>query len=117
MQLILSCAAACLILAASRAIAAGAGPVNDYPTQARAEFVFACMASNGQTQQALRQCACAIDVIASILPYDKYEQAETVLRMRRGAGGYMGEIFRTATSNAMVHDLEEAQAEGEIRCF
>lgn len=44
---------------------------NDYPTQARAEFVFACMASNGQTQQALRQCACAIDVIASILPVRK----------------------------------------------
>jgi hypothetical protein len=92
-------------------------PTNDYPTQARAEYVFACMASNGQTQQALRQCSCSIDVIASVLPYDKYEQAETVLRMRRTGGGYLGEMFRTGMANEMVRDLEEAQAEGEIRCF
>jgi hypothetical protein len=90
---------------------------SDYPTQARAEYVFACMASNGQTQEALRQCSCSIDVIASILPYDKYEQAETVLRMRRSGGGYLGEMFRAATASNMVRDLEEAQAEGEIRCF
>jgi hypothetical protein len=90
---------------------------NDYPTQTRAEYVFACMASNGQTQQALRQCSCAIDVIASVLSYDKYEQAETVLRMRRSGGGYLGEMFRTERANTMVQDLEEAQAEGEIRCF
>ena len=90
---------------------------SDYPTQARAEYVFACMASNGQTQQALRQCSCSIDVIASILPYDKYEQAETVLRMRRTGGGYLGEMFRAATASNMVRDLQEAEAEGEIRCF
>ncbi len=75
------------------------------------------MASNGQTQDALRRCSCAIDVIASILPYDKYEQAETVLRMRRSGGGYLGEVFRSGLSNTMVRDLEEAQAEAEIRCF
>ena len=58
-----------------------------YATAARAEYVFACMATNGGTQEALQRCSCAIDVIASVLPYDKYEQAETVLRMRRSAGG------------------------------
>jgi hypothetical protein len=98
-------------------MSAGADKANDYPTQARAEYVFACMASNGQTQQALRQCSCSIDVIASDLPYDKYEQAETVFRMRRGGGGYLGEMFRTGVANDMVRDLEEAQAEAEIRCF
>jgi hypothetical protein len=106
-----------LALCAPTAMAADSVAGYDYPTQARAEYVFACMASNGQTQQALRQCACAIDVIASVLPYDKYEQAETVLRMRRSGGGYLGEMFRTGMANTMVRDLEEAQAEGEIRCF
>jgi hypothetical protein len=96
---------------------AQAGVDNDYPTQARAEYVFACMASNGQTQQALRQCSCAIDVIASVLPFEKYEQAETVMRMRRTGAGYLGEVFRTGTANAMLREFEEAQAEGEIRCF
>jgi hypothetical protein len=106
-----------LALCTSAAMAADSVAGSDYPTQARAEYVFACMASNGQTQQALRQCACAIDVIASVLPFDKYEQAETVLRMRRSGGGYLGEMFRTGMANTMVRDLEEAQAEGEIRCF
>jgi hypothetical protein len=88
-----------------------------YGTAPRAEYVFACMATNGGTQEALQRCSCAIDVIASVLPYDKYEQAETVLRMRRSAGGYLGQEFRSATPNAIVRDLEEAQAEAEVRCF
>jgi hypothetical protein len=106
-----------LILSVPTAKAAEAEARNDYPTQARAEFVFACMATNGGTQQALRQCSCSIDVIASVLPYNEYEEAETVLSMRRSAGGYLGAMFRSATANAMVRNLQEAEAEGEVRCF
>ncbi|MEA2740281.1 MAG: hypothetical protein QOH05_3588 [Acetobacteraceae bacterium] len=106
-----------LSLCGAHAMAADANAENDYPTQARAEYVFACMASNGQTQQALRQCSCSIDVIAGVLPYDKYEEAETVMRMRRTGGGYLGEMFRTGMASNMLRDLEEAQAEGEVRCF
>jgi hypothetical protein len=89
----------------------------DYPTAARAEYVFACMATNGGNQEALQHCSCAIDVIASVLPYSKYEQAETVLRMRRSAGGYLAQEFRSAVTNTIVRDLDEAQAEAEVRCF
>src|SRR5207244_798711 len=53
----------------------------DYPTEALADYVFACMASNGQTQENLRRCSCSIDVIAAAFPYDKYVQAETILSM------------------------------------
>jgi len=88
-----------------------------YPTEARAEYIFACMATNGSNQQALHDCSCAIDVIASVLPYRQYEQAETVLRMRRSAGGYLGQEFRTAASNDMIRDFEEAQSEADVRCF
>jgi hypothetical protein len=88
-----------------------------YGTATRAEYVFACMATNGGTQEALQHCACAIDVIATLLPYQQYEKAETVLRMRRNAGGYLGQEFRSAAANGMVRDLEEAQAEAEVRCF
>ena len=42
--------------------------LNDYPTAARADYVFACMASNGQTRQTLEKCSCSIDQIATILP-------------------------------------------------
>jgi hypothetical protein len=75
------------------------------------------MATNSGTQEALQRCACAIDVIATLLPYQRYEKAETVLRMRRNAGGYLGQEFRSAPTNEMVRDLEEAQAEAEVRCF
>jgi hypothetical protein len=88
-----------------------------YGTATKADYVFACMATNGGTQEALQRCSCAIDVIATLLPYQQYEKAETVLRMRRTAGGYLGQEFRSATTNAMVSDLEEAEAEAEVRCF
>jgi len=88
-----------------------------YPTAARAEYVFACMATNGNNQEALQHCSCAIDVIASVLPYDDYEKAETILRMRRSAGGYLGQEFRSAVTNNIVRSLDEAQAEAEVRCF
>jgi hypothetical protein len=37
--------------------------------------------------------------------------------MRRSAGGYLGQEFRSALTNNIVRDLDEAQAEAEIRCF
>ncbi len=92
------------------------GGVNDYPTAARAEYVFACMNTNGRTQEALRQCSCAIDVIASAVPYSDYEKAETILRMRH-AGGYLAQEFRIPVSNSILRQLEEAQAEADFTCF
>jgi hypothetical protein len=88
-----------------------------YATAVRAEYVFACTVANGGSQEELQRCSCAIDVIASVLPYDKYEQAETVLRMRRSAGGYLGAEFRSTTTNLIVREFEEAEAEADVRCF
>ena len=61
-------------------------PTNDYPTVARADYVFGCMQVNGQTRDALERCSCSIDVIASLLPYDLYEEAETIMRVRQRGG-------------------------------
>lgn len=91
--------------------------INDYPTAARADYVFGCMAANEQTRDNLQRCACSIDVIASILAYDDYVAAETVLSMRQGTGERMG-LFRTAAGpRRLVNNLRRAQAEAEIRCF
>ena len=91
--------------------------LNDYPTAVRADYVFACMATNGQSRQVLEQCACSIDRIASILPYEDYVQAETVLSLRQTGGERMA-VFRSAASaDTMVADLRRAQAEAEIVCF
>ena len=112
--------------AAAAAALALAGPAvaqdlslgaNDYPTEARAEYVFACMAVNGQSREVLRRCACSIDVVASILPYDRYVSAETVLSLRLTAGERVGMMRTAPIANEVVRDLRRAQAEGEIRCF
>ncbi|WP_103255496.1 hypothetical protein [Tabrizicola aquatica] len=96
---------------------AGVAAANDYPTEARASYVFGCMAVNGQTPEALRKCSCAVDVIATILPYDAYVAAETVLTMRQ-TSGERSTLFRdTAPANATVADLRRAEAEAEIICF
>jgi hypothetical protein len=99
------------------ALAADAEKTSDYPTAARADYVLGCMASNGQTRAALDHCSCSVDVIASILPYDKYEQAETVLSMRQGVGAQAREFNAVKGLNDIVADLRRAQAEAEIRCF
>lgn len=96
---------------------AAASAHNDYPTDARAEYVFACMVANGQNQDMLRRCSCSLDEIASILTYDRYVAAETVLRMRQG-GGEGAAMFRGAPVNtAILADLRRAQAEAEMLCF
>jgi len=105
------------IVVALAAGAAAATELNDYPTETRADYVFACMKTNGDTQQALRQCSCSIDVIASILPYDRYVAAQTVLSLSQVEGRF-GAMFRgPEPTKAAVNDLRRAQAEAEVRCF
>ena len=94
-----------------------ADDLNDYPTTVRADYVFGCMKANGETRQALERCSCSIDVIASILPYDRYVSAETVLSMAQ-VPGTLGSQFRsTEYAKVAVDDLRRAQAEAEVRCF
>ena len=102
-------------LAAERPLRAA--DLNDYPTSARADYVFACMKANGETHQVLEQCACSIDIIASILPYERYVSAETVLSLSQVPGRF-GAMFRSPEeAKAAVTELRRAQAEAEVRCF
>jgi hypothetical protein len=91
--------------------------LNDYPTVARADYVFACMKTNGDTRPALEKCSCSIDVIASLLPYTRYVDAETVLSLAQ-VPGVFGSMFRNSEqAKSAANDLRRAQAEAEVRCF
>ncbi len=107
-----------LLFAALSACTGGqAAELNDYPTSARADYVFGCMKANGDTRDALDQCSCSIDVIASLLPYNKYVEAEAVLSLSQVQGPF-GAMFRSAEpSKNLVKELRRAQAEAEVRCF
>ncbi len=106
-----------LLFVAAATTRSDAEDLNDYPTSARAEYVFGCMKANGETPRTLQQCSCSIDVIAMLLPYDRYVSAETVLRMAQ-VPGILGSQFRsTEQARTAVDDLRRAQAEAEVRCF
>ena len=105
------------LVAAAMTAPLGAAELNDYPTAARADYVFACMKTNGDTRQALEQCSCSIDIIASILPYDRYVAAEAVLSLSQVPGRF-GTMFRSPEqARAATNDLRRAQAEAEVRFF
>ncbi len=92
-------------------------PLNDYPTAARADYVFGCMQVNGQTRDALERCSCSIDVIASLLPYEQYEEAETVMRVRQRGGRNASMFLTMPMLRTKVEVLKRAQIEAELRCF
>ena len=108
---------ASLALLAAPIAGAQEGGHNDYPTAARADYVFGCMAANGNTQPSLERCSCSIDAIASVLPYERYVQAETILRMRQTAGQRSETIRSTGIFRDIVAELRRAQAEAEVQCF
>jgi hypothetical protein len=107
-------AAVLIVVAAARA---SADDLNDYPTSARADYVFGCMKANGETQELLQKCSCSIDVIASIIPYDRYVTAETILSMSQVTGPVGSEFRSTEQAKLALQEFRRAQAEAEIRCF
>ena len=106
-----------LVALGATTMVARADSANDYPTAARAEYVFGCMKANAESRQALDQCSCSIDVIASLLPYERYVTAETVLSMAQVRGNLGGQFRTSEQANSALNDLRRAQAEAEVRCF
>lgn len=117
MRAILSLAAFCALGLTAAAANPYELPPNDYPTFARADYVFACMQTNGQTRQMLEKCSCSIDQIAALLPYAEYEQAETIMSVRQKGGENVSMFNSFAPLLEKVKNLKRAQVEAELRCF
>ncbi|MBN8911477.1 MAG: hypothetical protein J0H65_05335 [Rhizobiales bacterium] len=124
-RLIKVLAAAGVLLVAAGAAAIGeecaehktaAKLVNDYPTNVRGDYIYGCMLVNGQTRDVLDKCACSIDVIASVLPYKEYEEAETIMSVRQRGGESVAYMYAPPMLEK-VKNMKRAQVEGEIRCF
>lgn len=114
-----------MIVAASALLAAGAAAAaecvkdklaNDYPTETRADYVYGCMLANGQTRDVLAKCSCSMDVIATVLPFKEYEEAETIMAVRQRGGESVTYMYAPAMREK-VNNLKRAQIEGEMRCF
>jgi hypothetical protein len=105
------------LLAATLTATGPAGAAGDYPTATVADYVLGCMQVNGQTRKALESCSCSIDVIASVLPYPRYERAETFKSMSLTTGENAGLFRESAPAKAARTELKRAQAEADVRCF
>ncbi len=104
-------------LAAAPAMAQERHPRFDYPTAARADYVIGCLAGSGFKRELLERCACAIDSIANTMPYDDYDQAQTILSMQQGGLGARGAMFRdTPIAKTRTEELRRAQAEATLAC-
>jgi hypothetical protein len=108
---------AAFVVSAATMTVGRADEINDYPTATRAEYVFGCIKANGETREAIEKCSCSIDIIASLLPYDRYVTAETVLSMSQVRGNLGGEFRTSEQAASALNDLRRAQAEAEVRCF
>jgi poly-beta-hydroxyalkanoate depolymerase len=106
-----------IVAATMRPLPLGAADLNDYPTSARADYVFACMKANGETQDILQRCSCSIDVIAAAIPYERYVAAETIVSMSQVTGPVGAEFRSTEQAKLALQEFRRAQAEAEVRCF
>ena len=107
----------CLICLTFSFLLSAPSAANDFPTSARAEYVFACMSTNGQSREMLDKCSCSVDTIAGLMSYEEYIDAETTARMRLMSGERTA-IFRDVEwVNKAIEKLRMAQAEAEIQCF
>jgi hypothetical protein len=107
-------------LALAALAAAGLAPSaygNDFPTQARVEFVLRCMDSNGgQNYDTLYACVCTIDRIAEAFSYDEFSEAEAFALMR-STPGERGGVFRDPDrARALQKKYQETVAGAEHTC-
>ncbi|SMF95564.1 hypothetical protein SAMN02949497_2929 [Methylomagnum ishizawai] len=94
-----------------------AAPVNDFPTQARVEYVMQCMAERGgQNLDNLYHCVCAVDKIAGRLNYQDYSEALTFTYLFDTPGEKGGEFRDPPKSKELRDRLKAAKKEAE-GCF
>jgi hypothetical protein len=90
---------------------------NDFPTQARVEYVMQCMAEHGgQNLDNMYHCVCAIDKIASKMRFQEYSEALTFTYMFDTPGEKGGEFRDPPKSKELRDKLKEAKKEAE-GCF
>ncbi|HEX2829684.1 MAG TPA: hypothetical protein VHP37_25285 [Burkholderiales bacterium] len=91
---------------------------NDFPTQARVEFVLECMrTSKALPQEALYKCSCTIDAIASKVDYARWVDLWTVTNAATIAGERGGALRDMKDGRKRIATFRELQADAKKRCF
>jgi hypothetical protein len=96
----------------------GVARANDFPTQARVEFVLDCMrSSKASPQESMYKCSCAIDNIAAKVDYATWVELATVANATPMAGERGGEMRDMKDGRKLIASYRELQADAKKRCF
>jgi hypothetical protein len=91
---------------------------NDFPTQARVEFVLDCMrSSKGPPQESMYKCSCAIDAIAAKVDYPTWVELSTVANATTIAGERGGVLRDMKDGRKMITSFRDLQTDAKKRCF
>jgi hypothetical protein len=107
-----------LAVTGAQYLVAAPAVANDFPTQARVEYVLRCMDANGgQSYNTLYACVCSIDRIADSFPYADFAEAET-FALLRSTPGEQGGVFRDPDrARDLQKRYQEVVAQAEQSCF
>ena len=97
---------------------AGFARANDFPTQARVEFVLDCMrTSKVSAQESMYKCSCAIDNIAAKIDYATWVELATVANSTTMAGERGGVMRDMKDGRKIIASFRELQADAKKHCF
>ena len=96
----------------------GVALANDFPTQARVEFVLGCMNERGgESYDTLYKCVCLVDAIADEMSHDEFAEAQ-VFSQLRSTPGERGGVFRDPDqAQELVKKLAAVIERGKAKCL
>lgn len=91
---------------------------NDYPTADRVLYVEACMVQHpGPRFEMLSKCSCALDQMASQVPFSEFDTMQTATNAM-SIGGERGNTIRdTEVMTAQIKRFREVQIKAKRSCF
>ena len=94
------------------------GYANDFPTNARVEYVLTCMKeTKASPQESMYKCSCAIDAIADKVDYDTWVDLSTVANGITIAGERGGVMRDMKDGRKLVASYRELQDNARKACF
>lgn len=90
---------------------------NDFPTQARVEYVVECMQGQQGAPDALYKCSCAIDAIAARVTYEEWVDIATVAKGITIAGERGGVLRDMKDGRKIAGTYRTLQEDARKRCF
>ena len=96
----------------------GIAAANDFPTQARVEFVLGCMnEQGGQSYDNLYKCVCLVDAIAAEMSHEEFAQAQVFTQLK-STPGERGGVFRDPDqARTLVDKLAAVTERAKAGCF